>query len=230
MTAQNERLEQRVTDALAEKKVYADIVESSTAAVTALDLDWRILAINRANVDAFERVYGKRPAAGEDFLSLFDDAPEYVEQQRAIWSRALQGETFMVVEDFGDTRIERRTYEVRFSPLLNSTGERIGASSTSYDVTDRVLAEARLAAVQGQLAHANRIETMGQLTASIAHEVNQPIAATVTNASAALRWLDRQPPDLDEAKQALGRIVRDGARAGAVVHRIRNLIKHADSW
>jgi C4-dicarboxylate-specific signal transduction histidine kinase len=225
MTTQNETLEQRVADALAEKKVYADIVESSTAAVTALGLDWRILAINRTNLDAFERVYGKRPAVGDDFLSLFHDAPEYVEQQRAIWSRALQGEAFMVVQDFGNARIERRTYEVRFSSLLNGKGERIGASSASYDVTDRVLAEARLAVAQAQLAYANRLETMGQLTASIAHEVNQPIAATVTNANAALRWLDRPTPDLEETKQALGRIVRDGTRAGAVVHRVRDLTK-----
>jgi PAS domain S-box-containing protein len=223
----NETLEQRIADALAEKKVYADIVENSTAAVTALDLDWRILAINRANAEAFERVYGKRPAVGDDFLSLFDDAPEYVEQQRAIWSRALQGETFIVVQDFGNARIERRAYEVRFNPLLNGKGERIGASSTSYDVTDRVLAEAQLAAAQAQLAYANRLEAMGQLTASIAHEVNQPIAATVTNAGAALRFLSARPPNLDEVRDALDRIVRDGSRAGAVVRRIRNLIKKA---
>jgi His Kinase A (phospho-acceptor) domain len=66
---------------------------------------------------------------------------------------------------------------------------------------------------------------MGQLTASVAHEVNQPIAATVTNAQAALRWLSSRRPKMDEARQALGRIVRDGNRAGAVVGRIRNLIK-----
>jgi PAS domain S-box-containing protein len=223
----NETLEQRVADALAEKKVYADIVENSTAAVTALDLDCRILAINRANAEAFERAYGKRPAVGDDFLSLFDDTPEYVEQQRAIWSRALQGETFMVVQDFGNDRIERRTYEVRFNPLLNGKGERIGASSTSYDVTDRVRAEAQLAAAQAQLAYANRLETMLQLTASIAHEVNQPIAATVTNAEAALRFLSARPPNLDEVRDALDWIVRDGSRAGTVVSRIRNLIKKA---
>ena len=76
-----------------------------------------------------------------------------------------------------------------------------------------------------QLAHANRVATMGQLTASIAHEVNQPIAATVINAEAALRWLGADPPDLDEVRQALGCIVRDGNRAGAVVGRIRALIK-----
>ena len=66
---------------------------------------------------------------------------------------------------------------------------------------------------------------MGQLTASIAHEVNQPIAATVANAQAALRWLRRDKPDLDEVRQALDRIVRDGGRAGSVVHRIRDLVK-----
>jgi predicted ATPase/signal transduction histidine kinase len=87
--------------------------------------------------------------------------------------------------------------------------------------------EATLREAQGQLAHANRLETMGQMTASIAHEVNQPIAATVTNAQAALRWLDGPAPDLNEAIQALVRIVRDGTRAGAVVQRIRNLTKKA---
>jgi C4-dicarboxylate-specific signal transduction histidine kinase len=81
--------------------------------------------------------------------------------------------------------------------------------------------------VQMELAHANRVATMGQLTASIAHEVNQPLAAAVTNAQAALRWLDGRPPDLREARQALARIVRDGNRAGEVIGRIRALIKKA---
>jgi C4-dicarboxylate-specific signal transduction histidine kinase len=68
---------------------------------------------------------------------------------------------------------------------------------------------------------------MGQLTASIAHEVNQPIAATVTGARAALRWLDRRPADLEEARQALAQIVKDGIRAGDVIGRIRDLIRKA---
>src|SRR6267154_5559000 len=75
------------------------------------------------------------------------------------------------------------------------------------------------------LAHANRVMTMGQLTASIAHEVNQPIAATVTNAHAALRWLGGHPPDLGEVRQALDAIIKDGNRAGDVIGRIRTLIK-----
>ena len=102
------------------------------------------------------------------------------------------------------------------------------------DLTERKRAEAearesegRYRAVQMELAHANRVATMGQLSASIAHEVKQPIAATATNAAAALRWLGAQPPNLEEARQALGRIVETSHRAGDVVDRIRALIKKA---
>jgi signal transduction histidine kinase len=74
------------------------------------------------------------------------------------------------------------------------------------------------------LAHANRVATMGYLTASIAHEVTQPVAAVVTTADAALRWLGAQPPDLGEVRQALGGIIKDG-KASEVISRIRGLIK-----
>jgi PAS domain S-box-containing protein len=100
------------------------------------------------------------------------------------------------------------------------------------DLTERKRAEAeareserRYREVQMEMAHANRVATMGQLTASIAHEVNQPIAAMVTNAEAARRWLNHQPPNLEEAQQSLARIVKDGSRAGDVIGRIRELIK-----
>jgi C4-dicarboxylate-specific signal transduction histidine kinase len=104
------------------------------------------------------------------------------------------------------------------------------------DLTERKRAEAearnserRYREVQAELAHGNRVATMGQLTASITHEVRQPIAATVTNAQAGLRWLDRQSPDLKEARQAFDRIVREGNRASDVIGRIRALIKKAPS-
>jgi PAS domain S-box-containing protein len=102
------------------------------------------------------------------------------------------------------------------------------------DLTARKRAEAeareserRYRETEMELAHANRAATMGQLTASIAHEVSQPIAAALTNAEAALLWLDRQPPDLEEARQTLNRIVKDANRAGHVIGRIRELIKKA---
>src|SRR5258705_2656929 len=80
---------------------------------------------------------------------------------------------------------------------------------------------------QTELAHVNRVTTMGQLAASISHEVVQPITAAVTNARAALRWLDRQPPDVEEVRQALGRIVQESNRASDIIGRIRALIKKA---
>jgi C4-dicarboxylate-specific signal transduction histidine kinase len=85
--------------------------------------------------------------------------------------------------------------------------------------------EERYREAQMQLAHANRVTTMGQLTATIAHEVNQPIGAAVANATAALRWIRAEPPDLNEVRLALEGVVADGRRAGEVVRRIRNLIK-----
>jgi len=95
------------------------------------------------------------------------------------------------------------------------------------DLTERKQAEEALRQAQANLTHANRVATLGQLTASIAHEVNQPIAATVTNAQAALRYLDGRSPNLEEARRALARIVKDGKRAAEIVSRIRALIKKA---
>ena len=86
------------------------------------------------------------------------------------------------------------------------------------DLTERRRAEA-------DLAHANRVATMGQLAASIAHEVNQPIAATLTNAGTALRWLARQPPNLEEATLVIDHIIKDGKRAADIVSRIRDFSK-----
>lgn len=80
---------------------------------------------------------------------------------------------------------------------------------------------------QTALAHVNRVTTMGQLAASIAHEVKQPLAGVITNAAAGLRWLARQPPIVEEVRNALGRIVKDGNRASEVIGRIRDLMTNA---
>jgi C4-dicarboxylate-specific signal transduction histidine kinase len=114
------------------------------------------------------------------------------------------------------------------------TGRPLNVGNVCRDITQQKQAEAqaretdrRYREMQTELAHANRVATMGQLTASIAHEVNQPIAAIVTNAQAALRWLHAGPGNLDEVQQALDWIVRDGIRSGEVIDRIRALIKKA---
>jgi NO-binding membrane sensor protein with MHYT domain len=92
-------------------------------------------------------------------------------------------------------------------------------------VSTRKRAEEALRQTRADLAHIHRVTAMGELAASISHEVMQPLAAGVTNAQAALRWLGAQPPDLDEVRQALGRAVEDGRRATEIIGRIRTLIK-----
>jgi signal transduction histidine kinase len=102
---------------------------------------------------------------------------------------------------------------------------------TVMDVTDRKRAADSLRRAQTELAHANRVTAMGELTASVAHEVNQPIAAAVTNANTCLRWLSRDHPDLEEARAAALRIVKDATRAGEIINRIRLLFtKDTQQW
>ena len=95
------------------------------------------------------------------------------------------------------------------------------------DLTERKRTEEALGKVQMELAHANRVATMGQLTSSIAHEVSQPIAATIMSAQAALNWLAAEPPALEEARRSLKNVVRDGNRARDVIDQLRALIKKA---
>src|SRR5258708_681016 len=90
---------------------------------------------------------------------------------------------------------------------------------------ERKQAEEALRQTRADLAHVNRVTTLGELTASLAHEVNQPIAAAVTNAKTCLRWLNRDHPDLEEARDAAMRIVNDGTRAAEIFSRTRSLFK-----
>jgi PAS domain S-box-containing protein len=114
------------------------------------------------------------------------------------------------------------------------SGQPVNVGNVCRDITERKRVEAeareserRYREVQAELAHANRVATMGQLSASIAHEVKQPIGAMSANAQAALRFLDRRPPELEEVRQALADIVKDNLRAGDVIGRISDLIKKA---
>jgi PAS domain S-box-containing protein len=116
--------------------------------------------------------------------------------------------------------------EVRVRPF--SRGGRHFGLALARDITDRKRAEQereRSYQLQADLAHMNRLTTMGELTASLAHEVNQPIAAAAANASACLRWLDAENPDIEEVRDAAARIVKDAKRAAEIVSRVRVLFK-----
>jgi C4-dicarboxylate-specific signal transduction histidine kinase len=96
------------------------------------------------------------------------------------------------------------------------------------DVTAAKQAEERLHKAQAELAHVTRVTTLGELTASIAHEVNQPLAALVANAEAGLRWLDRETPDLAAVRRSVEWVINDGIRASQVIRRVRALAKKAE--
>jgi len=108
---------------------------------------------------------------------------------------------------------------------LNASGDLVQFVGSSTDITERKQAEEALRQAQTDLAHASRVTTMGELTASLAHEVNQPIAAAVTNANTCLRWLTRDDPDLDEAREAASRMAKDATRAAEVISRVRLLFR-----
>ena len=116
-------------------------------------------------------------------------------------------------------------------PLFDSNGTFLGYRGVSTDITASIRAdqaEQALRKAQAELAHVTRVTMLGELTASIAHEINQPLAAVIANAEACLSWLDRNPSDLDAARRSVEWIIEDGNRASEVIRRVRALAKKTD--
>jgi PAS domain S-box-containing protein len=211
------------------EKQIRRLVDANIIGIIIWNLEGRILEAN----DAFLRMTGyDREDLASGRLNRTDLTPAEWRDRDARTAAELK--MLGTVQPFEKEYLRKDGSRV---PVLTggTLFEESGNQGVSFvlDLTERKRAEAeareserRYREAQMALAHANRVTTMGQLTASIAHEVSQPIAATVANADAALRWLGGHPPDLEEVRQALHAIIKDGHRAGDVIGRIRGLIKN----
>jgi PAS domain S-box-containing protein len=222
----------RAEDALRESEYkLRQIIETVPSHLWSADPDFEPTRLNQSLLDYF----GMGP---EDFKhggwQAFLHPDDLAETAKAISHAVQTGTSFQVVHRLRRADGEFRWHDARGEPMRDRQGNIIQWYGLSFDIDEAKKAEERLrrseaylAEAQLELAHANRVATVGQLTASITHEVNQPITAAVTYALAARRFLSAEPPNFHEVDDALSLIVKEGNRAGEVVGRIRALIKKA---
>jgi PAS domain S-box-containing protein len=154
--------------------------------------------------------------------------PDDVERVRAAWREAWsKGAPYEQEQRVRGRDGRYRRFLCRGVPVPDERGQVSEWFGTDTDIEDLRQAEEALRAVQAELAHMARVTTMGELAASIAHEVNQPLTAVITNGNACVRWLSRDTPNLEEAQQASVRIVKEAHRASEVINRIRNFLKRS---
>jgi PAS domain S-box-containing protein len=209
-------LEALVRQRTGERNLLASLVERTDVMVMALDTSYRILAINRANVDGYERLYGRRAKVGDNILDLLANQPEQQAVSRAAWARAFAGEEFTVVQTRGDPARAQSDYEIKFRTLTNDVGERIGAFQFVTDVTQRLKDQQTLAQAQEALLQAQKLEAMGQLTGGVAHDFNN----LLTPILGALDLLKRRDVGGEREQRLIHGALESAERARTLVHRL----------
>jgi len=199
----------------------AELLELAHDAVIVRDLNDRITYWN----SGAEELYGwrRQEALGEsapDLLhSVYPSSTESPKEEVVRVGR-WEGELTQTRRDGG-----RIVVSSRWALQRDDDGQPAAMLQINTDITERKQAEENLRSTQSQLAHMSRVTTMGELSASIAHEVNQPLSAVVTNGNACLRWMALAEPNLDEARAAVTAIIKQGRRASDIIARIRALMK-----
>ena len=203
-------------------RLLAAIVESSHDAIVSKNLNGVITSWNKGAERLFG--YAAEEAIGQNITLIIP--PERRDEERTIVEQLTRGER---VDHFETVRMRKDgsllDVSLTISPMKDASGRVVGASKLARNITERKRAEEALRQAQTDLAHASRLTTMGEITASLAHEVKQPIAAAVTDANTCVRWITRDEPDLKEAREAAWRIVKDAKRAAEIINRVRLLFK-----
>ena len=212
----NETLGQRFAEALAERRILADIVERSSAFVQVVDLGYHWIAINRASKNEFERLFGVRPEVGQSTLDVLPHMPDHRKALQTVWGRALAGEEFVEILELGSSEGGRRFHEMRFNTLRNERGEPIGAYQFAYDITDRVEAQSQLAEAQARVHEMAKMETLGQLTGGVAHDFNN----LLTPIFGALDLLKRRGIEDQRTARLVSGAFEAAQRASVLVQRL----------
>jgi PAS domain S-box-containing protein len=217
----SEDITDRYLDELESSRLAA-IVSSSDDAIITKTLDGTVTSWNAGATSIFG--YEASEMIGQSITRIVP--PDLHEEERQILARLARGERLQHYETVRIARDGRRVdISLTVSPLIGRSGKVVGASKIARDVTATKRAEAELQQAQIELARVARLTTLGELTAAIAHEVNQPLTGLVSSGNACLRWLDGEAPDLEAARRSIERMIRDGSRAGEVISRIRAMIR-----
>ena len=209
-------LEAEVAARTGERNLLATLVEKTDVMIMALDLDFNILAINPANADEMERLYGVRGRTGDNLLTLLADKPEMRAAAEVTWRRGFEAEDATLVETHGDPDGHWGQYEIKFGKLRNGAGEVMGAFHFVTDVTARLREQAMLAQAQEALRQAQKLESMGQLTGGVAHDFNNlltPILGT-------LDLLERRGVGAEREQRLIRGAHQSAERAKTLVQRL----------
>jgi PAS domain S-box-containing protein len=211
-----------ITERKRAEYLTAQVFESSPDAISILGRDYRCRRVNAVA----GRIWGMpaESAVGMHMAELLETGG-FEHRAKAALDRCLAGEEVSYAAWVTTRGLGRRYLAVTFS-ALRPTSDRVEAVlAIARDLTEHMQTWDGLREAQAELARVTRVTMLGEITASIAHEVNQPLAAVVANGGACRRWLAADPPNIVEAREAAERVMKDGERAGQVVARIRALVR-----